>query len=147
MIRTYSELIKLPTFEERLKYLMVKGKVGAETFGFDRWLNQHFYNTEEWKRIRREVIIRDRGLDLGVDGYDIYGSIIIHHMNPILVRDIVERSDHLLKPEYLISTSFNTHQVIHYNNEEMLKNGNTYRIATLIERLPNDTSPWKKIGG
>ena len=140
MILTYSELIKLPTFEERLSYLMLHGQVGAETFGFDRWLNQHFYRSEEWKRLRREIIIRDNGCDLGIDGYDIQGAILVHHMNPIVSDDIVNCTPYLLNPDFLISTSFDTHQAIHYENAEMLKVAPIYPV----ERKPNDTCPWKK---
>lgn len=140
MVLTYSELIKLPTFEERLEYLMLHGQVGSETFGFDRWLNQHFYRSEEWKRIRREIIIRDNGCDLGIDGYDIQGAILVHHMNPIVADDIVNCTPYLMNPDFLISTSFDTHQAIHYENVEMLKIAPIYPT----ERKPNDTCPWKK---
>lgn len=140
MILTYKELIRLPTFEERLSYLMLHGRVGAETFGFDRWMNQHFYTSEEWKKLRREIIIRDNGCDLGIDGYDIQGSILVHHMNPIVADDIVNCTPFLLNPDFLISTSFNTHQAIHYSNLEMLNVAPIYPV----ERKPNDTCPWKK---
>lgn len=137
IIRTYSELIKLPTFEERFKYLQLNGAVGQDTFGFDRYINQKFYRSLEWKRIRNEVIIRDNGCDLGVEGYEIYGqTIIIHHMNPITIKDIADVSDYLLNPEYLISTVHNTHNAIHYGDESLLCLGP-------IERTPNDTCPWK----
>ena len=140
MIRTYSELIKLPTFEERLQYLLLKGSVGAETFGFDRWLNQQFYTSKLWRDdIRPKIIARDLGCDLGVEGYDIHESIIIHHMNPILTKDIVYCTPFLLNPEFLICTSFNTHQAIHYENAEMLKIAPIY----FTERKPNDTCLWK----
>ena len=140
MIRTYSELIKLPTFEERLQYLLLKGRVGAETFGFDRWLNQHFYTSKLWRDdIRPKIIARDLGCDLGVEGYDIQESIIIHHMNPIATKDIVNCTPFLLNPEFLICTSFNTHQAIHYENAEMLKIAPIY----FTERKPNDTCLWK----
>ena len=139
MMRTYSELIKLPTFKERLNYLLINGRVGALTFGFDRWLNQHFYTSDEWKELRKDIIIRDNGCDLGVKDYDIQESIIIHHMNPIVVDDIINRTPYLLNPEYLICTSFNTHQAIHYSDPELLKVLPIYPV----ERKPNDTIPWK----
>lgn len=140
MILTYNELIRLPTFEERLSYLLLHGRVGAETFGFDRWLNQHFYRSEEWKQLRRKIIIRDNGCDLGVDGYDIQGAILVHHMNPIVSDDIVNCTPYLMNPDFLISTSFDTHQAIHYENAELLKVAPIYPT----ERKPNDTCPWKK---
>ena len=137
IIRTYSELIKLPTFEERFKYLQLNGAVGKDTFGFDRYLNQKFYRSPEWKRIRNEVIIRDNGCDLGVEGYEIYGqTIIIHHMNPITIKDIADASEYLLNLEYLITTVHNTHNAIHYGDEELLCLGP-------IVRTPNDMCPWK----
>lgn len=136
-IRRYSELRQLPTFEERFEYLKLGGEVGAETFGFDRYLNQVFYQSKEWKKVRDEVIIRDNGCDLGVEGYDVVGRILIHHMNPISMEDIEQRSDLLLNPEYLISVTHNTHNAIHYGDS---------RLLTLdpIERRPNDTSPWRR---
>ena len=140
MILTYNELIRLPTFEERLSYLLLHGRVGAETFGFDRWLNQLFYRSEEWKQLRRKIIIRDNGCDLGVDGYDIQGAILVHHMNPIVADDIVNCTPYLMNPDFLISTSFNTHQAIHYENADLLKVASIYPT----ERKPNDTCPWKK---
>ena len=135
-IRTYSELILLPTFEERFKYLKLDGTVGEDTFGFDRYLNQIFYRSPEWKRVRDEVIIRDNGCDLGVEGYEIRGRILIHHMNPISVEDIKLRTDLLLNPEYLISTVHRTHNAIHYGDQELLPKGP-------ICRTPNDMCPWK----
>lgn len=138
IIRTYSELITLPTFEERFRYLQLNGQVGKDTFGFDRYLNQSFYHSREWKRIRDQVIIRDNGCDLGVEGYDISGrSIIIHHMNPITISDIETMSEYLMNPEYLISTVHRTHNAIHYGDESLLCLGP-------IERKPNDTCPWKR---
>lgn len=135
-IRTYSELITLPTFEERYKYLKLDGIVGEETFGFDRYLNQIFYKSKEWRSIRDYVITRDNGCDLGVEGHEIFGKILIHHMNPISKNDILERSDLLLNPEYLICTIKNTHDAIHYGDENLL-------IITPPERTKNDTCPWK----
>ena len=137
-IRTYSELSKLLTFEERFRYLSLDGKVGEETFGFDRYLNQMFYRSQKWKAVRDYVIVRDNGCDLGVEGYEIHGRIIIHHMNPITIRDIEKESDFLLDPEYLITTVHNTHNAIHYGDENLL-------IKAPIERSKNDTCPWKKI--
>lgn len=136
-IRTYSELSSLGTFEERFRYLQLKGAVGEETFGFDRFINQAFYRSGEWKRIRDIVIVRDGGCDLGVDGYDICGKIIIHHMNPILRKDIETDSGFLLDPEYLIATTHNTHNAIHYGDESLL-------LTAPIERSRNDTCPWKR---
>ena len=136
-IRTYSELITLPTFEERFRYLQLEGKVGEDTFGHDRYLNQMFYTSDEWRRIRRDVIVRDNGCDLGIQDREIHGLIIIHHMNPITVEDIINRSEFLLNPEYLISTVKNTHDAIHFSDERIL-------ITDPIERRPNDTCPWKR---
>lgn len=136
-IRTYSELITLPTFKERFNYLRLNGRVGSDTFGFDRYLNQNFYRSQEWKRIRNEVILRDNGCDLGCEGYEIYGRILIHHMNPITIKDIAQATEYLLNPEYLISTVHNTHNAIHYSDESILCLGP-------IERKQNDTCPWKR---
>ena len=136
-IRTYSELITLPTFEERFRYLQLGGKVGEDTFGHDRYLNQIFYTSDEWRRIRRDVIVRDNGCDLGIQDREIHGLIIIHHMNPITIEDIINRSEFLLNPEYLISTVKNTHDAIHFSDERIL-------ITDPIERRPNDTCPWKR---
>lgn len=136
-IRTYSELIKLKTFEERFEYLKIGGRVGEETFGFDRYLNQMLYTMPEWKKVRREVIIRDGGYDLGVKDYDIVGKVFVHHMNPITVDDIIYRLDYVLNPEYLISSSMSTHNAIHYGDENLLP-------QPPIERSKNDTCPWRK---
>ena len=135
-IRTYSELIKLPTFKERYQYLILDGSVGADTFGFDRYLNQLFYRSQKWRAIRDRVIVRDDGCDLGVEGYTIYGKIIIHHMNPITLDDIMNESDYLLNPEFLIATTHNTHNAIHYSDESLL-------ISDPIVRTKNDTCPWR----
>lgn len=137
-IRTYSELITLPTFEERYAYLRLGGEVARETFGFGRYLNQTFYKTKEWLRIRNYVILRDHGCDLGIEDREIHGRILIHHMNPITKEDILRRSDFLLNPEYLISTIKTTHDAIHYGDESLL-------YASPIERSMNDTCPWKRI--
>lgn len=135
-IRTYSELSLLKTFEERFRYLQLNGAVGKETFGSDRFINQEFYRSLEWKSVRDFVIIRDGGCDLGINGFDIYGKILIHHMNPILPKDIETHNDLLLNPEYLITTTLNTHNAIHYGDETLL-------ATAPIERSRNDTCPWK----
>lgn len=136
-IRTYSELMKLPTFEERFQYLKLNGAVGQDTFGFERYLNQTFYRSKEWKRIRDYVIIRDNGCDLAMDDREICDRIYIHHMNPIIANDILNESEFLLDPEYLICTTQRTHNAIHYGDESLLYQGP-------IERTPNDTCPWKR---
>ena len=136
-IRTYSELITLPTFEERYRYLRLGGRVGEETFGFDRYLNQVFYKSEEWLYVRDKVIVRDLGCDLGIEGREIHGRIIIHHMNPITVDDIANRKDYILDPEYLITTIKSTHDAIHYGDESLL-------ITLPKERTKNDTCPWRR---
>lgn len=135
-IKTYSELSLLPTFLERYEYLRLKGAVGKETFGFDRYLNQVFYRSKEWRKIRDDVIIRDCGCDLGVPGREILDAILIHHMNPISPKDILTRSDFLLNPEFLIATTHRTHQAIHYGDESLL-------IMEPVIRTKNDTCPWK----
>jgi len=137
-IRTYSELKDIPTFEERYKYLKLSGTVGLDTFGFDRYLNQAFYKSPEYRKIRQEVILRDNGCDLGLDGYEIFGKILVHHMNPITKRDILDRSDYALNPEYLICVSHNTHNAIHYGDESLLQ------LDIPIVRKPNDQAPWRK---
>lgn len=136
IIRTYSELITLPTFEERFRYLKLSGKVGEDTFGFDRYLNQAFYRSAKWKEIRDYVIIRDNGCDLGMEGHEIHQRILVHHMNPITKEDILRESEFLLDPEYMICTIKNTHDAIHYGDESLL-------ITAPIERRKNDTCPWK----
>ena len=137
MIRTYSELIRLPTFEERFEYLRLFGNVGRDTFGFDRYLNQRFYRSAEWKNVRTKVIARDLGCDLAIPDRDIFDLAIVHHMNPIYKEDILKRSEFLLNPEYLICVSKLTHDAIHYGDESLL-------IVAPIERRPNDTCPWKR---
>lgn len=136
-VRTYSELIKIPTFEERYEYLRLGGKVGEETFGFDRYLNQMFYRSKEWRSIRDHVITRDNGCDLAMAGHEVYSRILIHHMNPITADDILQRSEYLLNPEYLVSTIKRTHDAIHYGDRSLL-------IVAPIERTKNDTCPWKR---
>lgn len=134
MIRTYSEMIKLPTFADRFKYLKLTGFVGKETFGFDRYLNQSLYHSDLWKSIRNQVIIRDNGCDLGIDGLEIRDRLIVHHMNPVTKEEIVAHSESLLDPEFLICTTINTHNAIHYGDDSILK--------PFIERRPGDTSLW-----
>lgn len=135
-MKCYSELILLPRFEERFRYLLLGGIVGQETFGFDRYMNQYFYRSKEWRRTRDIVIARDSGCDLGIPGHEILGRVLIHHMNPISPKDIRNRSDILLNPEYLITTVHETHQAIHYGDGSLL-------ITAPIERVRNDTCPWK----
>jgi hypothetical protein len=137
MNRTYSELIKLPTFLDRFRYLQLGGQVGVETFGYDRYLNQMLYRTTEWKRFRNEIIIRDNGCDLACEGYEIVGKILVHHINPISVEDVLLRDPKVFDPENVISTTLNTHNAIHYGDESLL-------ITEPIERKPNDTCPWKR---
>ena len=137
-IRTYSELSKLKTFRERYEYLKLDGTVGEETFGFDRYINQMFYKSEEWKRIRNYVITRDNGCDLGISDRKIVdGVILVHHMNPITKEDIINKNEILLDPEYLITTIKPTHDAIHYGDESLL-------AEDLIVRSKNDTCPWKR---
>ena len=138
MIRTYQEITSLPTFLERYNYARTGQKVGEDTFGFDRWLNQVFYSSPEWKELRRYVILRDEGLDLAHPDFPIDGRIYVHHLNPISKKDILERSEFALNPDFFICTSFNTHQAIHYGDESLLP------IYQLVERRPNDTCPWKE---
>ena len=137
MIKTYSELITIPDFLGRYNYLKLGGKVGKETFGFDRYLNQIFYRSKEWKQIRDYVIIRDSGCDLGILDMEIMGRIYIHHINPITADDIVNRRDVCLNPDFLICVSNNTHEAIHYGDETLLQ------ITEPIVRMPNDTIPWR----
>lgn len=136
-IRRYSELILLPTFRERYQYLRLNGEVGKETFGFDRYMNQFFYRSPEWRRVRDFVITRDEGCDLAIQGREIFGRIIIHHMNPIRPEDIRDRSELLLDPDFLITTIHETHLAIHYGDEHLL-------LQEPVVRRPNDTCPWKK---
>lgn len=136
IIKSYSELIVLSTFEDRFKYLEISGTVGEETFGYDRYLNQIFYTSTLWKNFRNKIIVRDLGCDLGVKGRDIMGSITIHHINPVTVEDIKNCSKALTDPENVISTSAITHRAIHYGNVDTL-------FPLPIDRHPNDTCPWK----
>lgn len=134
-IRTYSELSRLETFKERFNYLSLKGVVGESTFGFERHLNQKFYTSREWRLVRDEVISRDFGLDLGVPGFEIYDRILIHHMNPITPEDIEHGNADILAPEYLISTTHNTHNAIHYGDASILR-------LPVAPRRPGDTQLW-----
>lgn len=135
-ILTYSELCQFDTFEERYRYLRLNGSVGNATFGFDRWLNQRFYKDPEWIALRRDIIVRDLGCDLGMSDREICGPIMVHHMNPITKEDIIYRSEFLLNPEYLICCSDNTHKAIHYGDESLL-------VLAPIVRSRNDTCPWR----
>ena len=135
-IRTYSELIEIPSFKERYEYLRLDGKVGEDTFGWSRYLNQALYTSDEWKRTRRKVILRDNGCDLACEGYEIFGKILIHHINPITAQDILNRNPKVFDPENVITTVHNTHNAIHYGDENLL-------ITEPIERSRNDTCPWK----
>lgn len=136
MIRTYSELIKLSSFLDRFRYLKLDGNVGEETFGYERYLNQLLYSSKEWRKTRRDIILRDNGCDLGVPGYDIYDRIYVHHMNPITIDDIKNRNPIIFDPENLITISFNTHQAVTYGSESIL-------VTEPITRFKNDTCPWK----
>ena len=138
--RTYSELMTIPNFYDRYRYLKLSGAVGQSTFGFDRFINQEFYRSREWKRTRRDVIVRDHGCDMGVVDYDIYGRIIVHHMNPMTPDSITQAEDYILEPEFLISCSHATHNAIHYG-ELSVASGDIH--DQLIERTPHDTSPWR----
>ena len=136
MNRTYSELITIPTFEERYQYLKLDGVVGKDTFGFNRYLNQVFYACPEWKSVRREIIIRDEGNDLACDGFEIHGSILVHHINTITYDDILKRRSIIFNPENLITTRLKTHNAIHYGDESKLS-------TAFVERTKNDTCPWR----
>lgn len=135
-MKTYSELISLPTFKERFEYLKLNGKVGEETFGFARYLNQKFYKSLDWLPIRDRIIIRDNGNDLAMEGYPIFGRIYIHHLNPITEEDIINVTDALINPEFLVCTSFDTHNAIHYGDIDML-------AKEPVIRTLGDTCPWK----
>ena len=136
-MKTYSELITIPSFIDRFRYLKLNGRLGEETFGFDRWLNQVFYNTPEWKEARRKAILRDEACDLAFPDRPAAGRVVVHHMNPITEKDIAERSDFLLNPEYLITCMISTHNAIHYGDESLLLEGSP------IVRAPNDQCPWR----
>lgn len=136
-IKTYSQMCKFATFEERFEYLKIGGEVGIETFGFERYLNQSFYHSVEWRNIRDKIILRDNGCDLGMEGYEVSDRAIIHHINPISKYDIVNHTDILLNPEYLVLVSKRTHDAIHYSDESLLH-------EAFVERTKNDTCPWRR---
>jgi hypothetical protein len=138
MTKTYTELRRLYTFEERFKYLSLHGQVGKATFGFDRYVNQRFYRSREWKQIRNFVIVRDDGCDLGIEGYEIHGSILVHHMNPMEIEDISRGNDAIFDPEFLITTTHRTHNAIHYGDANLLP-------RRYVERRPGDTQLWERI--
>lgn len=135
LIRTYDELRLIQGFEERYAYLRVHAAIGVDTFGFERWLNQAFYRSAQWKRVRHQVIARDRGCDLGVKGYEMHDRVIVHHMNPMRVEDITGSDSSILDPDFLVSTSLRTHNAIHYGDESLL-------VKPLIQRRPGDTKLW-----
>lgn len=136
-IKTYSEAMSIPTYIERFEYLKLGGKVGVETFGFDRYLNQTLYRSPEWKRFRRDMIIRDNGQDMGFDGYEIHGKILLHHINPLTIEDVVNRDPKIFDPENVICVSLDTHNAIHYGDKNLL-------ITDPIIRTKNDTCPWRR---
>jgi hypothetical protein len=133
--RSYSELCKFTEFEDRFDYLKLNGEVGRSTFGFDRWINQRFYTSYEWKRARNFVILRDNGCDLGVPGYEINGDMLIHHINPMVADDIIHGEEWIFDPEYLITTTHNTHNAIHFGDDKLLP-------KVVLSRSPNDTKLW-----
>lgn len=135
MIRTITELLQIPTFEGRFRYLSLQGQVGSSTFGFDRWINQQFYTSSDWRRARRDVIARDLGCDLAMEGYEIHERIIIHHMNPLTVDDIMHGDDYALNPDFLITTTHRTHNAIHYGDEKLL-------LRPFASRSSGDTKLW-----
>lgn len=136
MMKTYNELLAFKTFDERFDYLKISGLVGEETFGYSRYLNQLLYRSPEWRHLRKEIILRDNGCDLGLDNYEINGKIMVHHINPITLQDIENRNPKIYDMNNLITVSFDTHQAIHYGNKDMLH----YEI---IDRRPNDMIPWR----
>lgn len=134
--RSYSELLQFKSFEDRYAYLKLAGEVGDPTFGYDRYFNQHFYHSSEWRRVRNGIILRDNGCDLGMPDYEIHGRIYIHHINPITKEDVENFSDNLFDPENLVCVTFDTHNAIHYGDERTLP-------KTPIFRAPGDTCPWR----
>lgn len=134
-LRTYAELRRLETFEERFDYLSLKARVGEQTFGFERYLNQQFYTSKEWRDVRYDVIARDEGMDLGIPGYEIYDKVIIHHMNPMTIDDVLEGNPDILDPDLLITVTLNTHNAIHYGDKNRLR-------PRMVERKPGDTKLW-----
>lgn len=137
MIRTYSELRRIDSFADRFRYLSLRGQVGESTFGFDRWMNQEFYRSRQWKQVRQHVIARDDGCDLGVEGYEIFSKLLIHHMNPMSSDDIIHDEDYILDPEFLITTCHGTHNAIHYGDERLLP-------RPLEPRRRGDTTLWSR---
>jgi len=135
MIRSYRELRRLHTFKERYRYLSLSGEVGVATFGFDRWINQQFYTSTQWRQIRDHVIVRDEGCDLGIEGFEIHSRILIHHMNPITPDAIIQGDESILDPEFLITTTHQTHNAIHYGDEQLL-------AKPFVPRRPGDTKLW-----
>lgn len=135
-IKTYSELILLPTFEERFEYLRLDGVVGKETFGYDRYLNQILYTSDEWRHFRDTIIVRDNGCNLACAGFDLYSRITVHHINPITVEDVVKRNPKVFDPENVVTTCHNTHMAIHYGDKELI-------MVVPVERRPGDTCPWR----
>lgn len=135
MNRSYAEMTQLETFEERFRYLALHGEVGDITFGHDRWMNQNLYTSTEWRRVRRYVITRDEGCDLGIPGHEIHSGLYIHHMNPISREDIIDGNEDILNPDYLITTSHRTHNAIHFGDESQL-------LRPFVERRPGDTKLW-----
>lgn len=136
-MKTYNELVSISTFEDRIRYLMCNSSIGIDTFGFDRYLNQKFYSSPEWRRIRNTVIIRDNGCDLAMEGYEIPNGIIIHHLNPITRDQVIERSPEVFDMNNLVCVSDRTHRIIHYGSE------NNIREISIVERHENDTIPWR----
>lgn len=136
LIKRYSELCQLETFEERYRYLRMGGVLGERTFGFDRWINQRFYKSQEWKSVRQQVIIRDNGCDLGIPGFEVHSGLLVHHMNPVTLKHIEEGDDWIVDPEFLITTSLQTHNAIHYGDESLLPRGPIVRTA-------GDTTLWR----
>lgn len=136
MMRSYNELKSLKTFDERFEYLKLSGVIGESTFGYDRYLNQILYRSKKWKKVRDEIIIRDDGCDLGIDGFTIFGKIIVHHMNPVSLDDLESENEDIFNPNFLICTSFQTHNAIHYGDESFLEQNK------ITERSPGDTILW-----
>lgn len=136
--KSYSEMITMSEFDDRFRYAKLDGQVGMDTFGFDRYLNQQFYRSKEWKRLRDQIIIRDNGCDLGVPGHEISGKICIHHLNPLSPEDITESTEKLFDPDNLVCVSAETHNAIHYGDESILEKNK------IVERSPGDTCPWKR---
>lgn len=135
-IRTYSELRRFDTLEDRFEYLKLGGTVGRSTFGFDRHIGQSFYKSFQWQNVREQVIVRDNGCDLGIPGYEIHKELLVHHVNPLLVHDIVDSEEWILDPEFLITTTQSTHNAIHYGDRSLL-------VLPVVERTAGDTRLWR----